>query len=326
MKKKWDLEELIEQFTILPFEMNLLSNKTPENRLAFVILFKIFQYQGKFPQSFLEIPETVLKYIAKQVNVSVDSLNSYDLNGRSAKSQRVQIREYFGYRTSTIDDMNLLAKWLREQVLNQDTDLQWVKDQASAELRKRQLESPTQGRMDRFLRSVIKQHEEEIFQETYEQITTRTIKQMDRLIYLWTEEPETEVEKIEEMPLSFRELVSDPGRVGLDSIFQEIKKLRTIRELELPENLFSHLPPKLLKKYRQRAVSEDIRELRRHPNPIRYTLLAAFFWSRSREITDSLVELLIGGSGNRGVLPDPPISSIQEHGNLEKEDTPNKPR
>ncbi len=270
--------------------MNLLSNKTPENRLAFAILFKIFQYKGKFPQDALEIPDPILKYIAKQVSVSADTLSRFDFSGRSAKLHRVQIREYFGFRTSTIEDMDLLAEWLRAKVLNQDTDLSWIKEQAYIELRKRQLEPPTQGRMERFLRSIIKLHEEEIFQNTYNQITTQTIKQMDRLIYLWTEEPDSGAE---EMPISFRELVSDPGRVGLDSIFQEIKKLQTIRELELPENLFSHLPAKMLKKYRQRAVSEDIRELRRHPDPIRYTLLAAFFWSRSREITDSLVELLI---------------------------------
>lgn len=36
-----------------------------------------------------------------------------------------------------------------------------------------------------------------------------------------------------------------------------------------------------------------MRELRRHPEPIRYTLLAAFCWQRRQEIIDSLVDLLI---------------------------------
>ena len=49
----------------------------------------------------------------------------------------------------------------------------------------------------------------------------------------------------------------------------------------------------MLKKYKQRAVSEDIRELRRHPESVRYTLLSAFFWFRQREIIDNLIELLI---------------------------------
>lgn len=59
----------------------------------------------------------------------------------------------------------------------------------------------------------------------------------------------------------------------------------------MTDNLFTNVPQKVLKKYRQRAVSEKLPELRRHPDPIRYTLLAAFFWIPSREITDNLIEL-----------------------------------
>ncbi|SFJ81416.1 Tn3 transposase DDE domain-containing protein [Thermoflavimicrobium dichotomicum] len=117
---------------------------------------------------------------------------------------------------------------------------------------------------------------------------------MDALIYLWTTSEEEKGPDDSQAPsLTFRDLISDPGRVGLDSLFQEITKLRTIRHLQLPEDLFIHVPSKILKRYRQRAISEDIREIRRHPDPVRYTLLAAFFWCRSREIVDNLVELLI---------------------------------
>ena len=61
----------------------------------------------------------------------------------------------------------------------------------------------------------------------------------------------------------------------------------------MPEDLFKKISNKILKKYKQRVTSEDIRELRRHPETIRYTLVSAFFWIREREITDNLIELLI---------------------------------
>ena len=84
-----------------------------------------------------------------------------------------------------------------------------------------------------------------------------------------------------------------PGRASRTSLEEEIKKLKELRMLELPDDLFKHIPPKILRKYRMRVVSERLSEIRRHPPEIRYTLLAAFFWSRTREITDALVELLI---------------------------------
>lgn len=61
----------------------------------------------------------------------------------------------------------------------------------------------------------------------------------------------------------------------------------------MPDDLFSNIPQKIIKKYKQRTISKDLRELRRHPETVRYILLAAFFWLRRREITDNLIELLL---------------------------------
>ena len=94
-------------------------------------------------------------------------------------------------------------------------------------------------------------------------------------------------------PSDFNNLKTDPGRTSLDTILKEFDKLQCIRNLALPANLFTGVSPKVLQQYRQRASVEPPRELRRHPDPIRYTLVAAFCWLRSQEITDNLVELLI---------------------------------
>jgi len=117
---------------------------------------------------------------------------------------------------------------------------------------------------------------------------------MDILIEALALYDETEIDdRNEEKSISFGELRADPGRIGLESVFKEIAKLQTIRELNLPDNLFNKVPAKVIKRYKQRAVSEKLMELRRHPDKMRYTILAAFFWLRKREITDNLIELLI---------------------------------
>jgi hypothetical protein len=74
---------------------------------------------------------------------------------------------------------------------------------------------------------------------------------------------------------------------------EEIEKLRQLRALGLPEHLLRAVPAKLVTHYRQRAASEKPRELRRHPPATRYMLLAALCWQRAREITDTLVDLLL---------------------------------
>lgn len=65
-----------------------------------------------------------------------------------------------------------------------------------------------------------------------------------------------------------------------------------IRHLHIPPRLFHHLTPKLVKKCRLRAVTETVTELRAHPAPIRYTLLAILFSNRHEEFIDYLADLL----------------------------------
>ncbi len=88
-------------------------------------------------------------------------------------------------------------------------------------------------------------------------------------------------------------LRADAGRATLENLFREIAKLERIRAVALPPDLFATLAPKVVQAYRDRAAVEAPYELRRHPEPLRLTLLAAFCHLRGRELTDTLVDLLL---------------------------------
>lgn len=73
----------------------------------------------------------------------------------------------------------------------------------------------------------------------------------------------------------------------------EIAKLATIRAVGLPATLFTDVSPKVVAAWRARVAMETPSLLREHPEPIKLTLLAAYLRCRQREITDTLVDLLI---------------------------------
>jgi Transposase./Glyoxalase/Bleomycin resistance protein/Dioxygenase superfamily. len=73
----------------------------------------------------------------------------------------------------------------------------------------------------------------------------------------------------------------------------EIDKLLTVRTIGDPATLFDDVPPKILADWRHRAAVEWPSHLRDHLEPLRLTLLAALLHQRQREITDTLVDLLI---------------------------------
>ncbi|MBN8190577.1 Tn3 family transposase [Bacillus sp. NTK074B] len=290
MKKVWNLEELIEHFTIIPEESGLIGNKHGGTRLGFAVTLKFFQYKGRFPKGKQEISIDVVQYIAKQVGVSADSLKQYDWEGRTIKYHRAQIRDFMDFKEITSEDMERLKSWLQAKIIPNEMNIDRIRELALTHLRHSHLIPPTEDQLNRNIKSAIYQFEENISQSIFTKLSCHSKSKLDDFVRTWSND-----EKIKEDQtiLSFRELVSDPGRIGLDSLLKEIEKLQIVRDIQLPKELFSEIPPKLLRNYRQRAVSEDIRELRRHPENIRYTLLSAFFWSRGREITDNLVELLI---------------------------------
>jgi hypothetical protein len=85
----------------------------------------------------------------------------------------------------------------------------------------------------------------------------------------------------------------DPGRASVDSVMREVERLETIRAIGLPADLFAGALPHEIELYRQRVAVQPPSDLRRLPDAVRITWLAAFVHLRGRALTDSLIELLI---------------------------------
>lgn len=293
MKRHWELEELIEYFTLMPSELSLIGNKYAETRLGFAVLLKFFQMEARFPTSKTEIAKEIIDYIAKQVQVTGDLFDNYDLNSRTYYNHKAQIRKYFQFREPTDEDANLVSKWLSDHILYYGVNTETLREKVYNKFRELQVEPPTTERIERITRSSIFTYESQFFHDIFNKLSEESISKIDTLINDLTAYENNEDNYNIENFISFSELRSDPGRVGLESVFKEINKLKTIQELGLPNNLFNNIPKKIINKYRLRIISEKLPELRRHPKHVRYTLLSAFFWIRSREITDNLIELLI---------------------------------
>lgn len=284
MKRHWDEQELAEHWSLGPGERDMLTNRTDRSRLGFAALLKFFQIEGRFPRDRGEVPARVLGHLADQLAVSREAFSQYDLAGRSGKRDREQIRSVLGFRRVTVVDAKGLAEWLRRDVLTLDHKHEHLQQAALDWCRRNHIEPPPAARLGRITRAALKAYEDGFFNASYERLPTGCRCAMDVLLQAPESGPEA---------TPFSELRADPGRPSLESVLNEIAKLRQIVALGLPEDLFAGVSPKVLRTYRRRAASEQPRELRMHPEPIRYTLMAAFCWQRREEIIDGLVDLLI---------------------------------
>jgi TnpA family transposase len=287
MKRAWLTEELAEHWSLTSAERNLLGQKAAHNRLGFALLLKFHQLEGRFPASRRELPEAAVAYVAEQLKLLPGQLRAYQWEGRSAAYQRVQIREYLGFRVATVEDARELVAWLSCCDEAQDASTDHLLAMVYQRCRALRVEPPTPDRVERLVRSAAHTAQEQVCEVVTGRLTPAMRQALDALL-------EAPAPMADEERLPLYVLKADPGRVSLDSLLAEIAKLQAIRQVGLPGEVFGGVAPRLVARFRQRVAAAPPRELRAHAAPLRYALLAAFCHLRSQELTDNLVDLLIG--------------------------------
>ncbi len=163
MKRQWEAEELIEHFTLLPHEQEMLptkGNTTAPNQLGFAVLLKFFQNEGRFPSQPHEVPKAVVTFIAKQLALPDEQYLQYNWTGRTIKHHRSQIRAVLGFREATLQDSQDLRAWLLQHVLPLDSQIEQLKDVVKERLRSLKIEPPTPEQVERLIRSATHTYEE----------------------------------------------------------------------------------------------------------------------------------------------------------------------
>lgn len=308
VKRQWSPDDLIEHFTLLPPERQLIVPlRTDYTRLGFAVLLKCFLLDGRFPQYRMDVPTDVVAFLAKQLALDPVVYVQYEWRGRSSEEHRAQIRALLGFREATIQDSDDLAAWLTTQLLqSHDTDLARLKAAAYARYRALQMEPPTPDRVERMLQSALTAYFDRWCASIFAQLTPATMTQLDALLTTIT--PAVPDAEPTALAASNRTLIqilkADPGPLRVETAQDEVAKLRQLRAIDLPPTLFTGIPPRVLHALRQRVAAEEPHELRRHPAPLRATLLAAFAWVRAQEVTDTLTDLLIKMIHHIGIRAD----------------------
>jgi hypothetical protein len=214
MKRNWEIEELIEHWTLLPSSMALLGNKTGVARIGFAVSLKYFQLEFKFPHQKPDIPAVVLSHIASQVNVPAQKYQEYDWHSRSSSYHRSQIREYFGFRSCDSSALKTLFDWLVSEVLPHEIDAENLTQIVEGRLIQLKIEPPTPSRIERLIHSALHKSESQFFETIYQKIASDSRAAIDTLLETSDLEDEYSAK-----PSVFHYLNSEPGRASERKLF-----------------------------------------------------------------------------------------------------------
>ena len=230
-------------------------------------------------------PDAV-EFVARELKADPASVAAYDWSGRSIERHHGQIRRHFGFRVCGEAEGEKLAKSLAGDFAQRERRYDMVREQFLGECRVRQLEPPTADQVDRYVRTALFQGARLLSGRIAGRLSGQSVARLLALIG-------TGDDGEDEDPDLLRMIKAAPGPVSLASMLAETGKLTAIGSFGLPEDLFRDVAPRVLKEWRDQAMTESPSHLRDHADDLKVALLAALLSCRRREITDALVTLLI---------------------------------
>lgn len=290
MARHVGMDELVEYWTVLDEEQELLAGKRGATRLGFALLLKYYTRHGRFPRGRAEFADEVVAFVARQVNVPATEIAFYEWSGRTIEYHRKQIRTHLGFRVCGVADADKLTDWLAANVAHAERNTDRVRAELLTHCFAERIEPPTAERLTRMVRSALSRAEEAWF-TTIEARLGPELR--TRVLDLAEQHPHSDADDEEETESVLGLVKAMPGNISLESMLREIRKLEAIRSIGLPPALFAEVAPKVLVSWRQRAAVESPSHLRRRSPASAVTLLSALLVEREREVTDSLVDLLI---------------------------------
>ncbi len=273
-------------WTLSEDDWRLVANKTGATRLGFAVVLKYFEIEGRFPRGGVEDPAVAVAYVAEQVGVPAEDFAAYAWSGRVIEYHRAQIRDAFGFREATRGDEAKLTAWLAEEVASTEMSDAALTHALLERCRREGIEPP--GRLQRIIAGARAAANTAFCARTVARLPVEVAQRLEDLA------GSGDASGQQEGPALLAELKADPGRLGLEALVGEVAKLRQLRALGIPADLFEGVCDKLVDAWRARAAAEYPSDLADHHAEVRLTLLAALCHRRLTEITDGLVELIVG--------------------------------
>ena len=150
-----DLDRLVDEWTLLDGERELVAGKQGTTRIGFALHLRFYGRRGRFANGRDAFPSEVVEFVARQVGVAPELFAGYEFSGRTAEFHRAQIRQHFGFRECTVEDATAVQRWLAGHVAHADPRPEVVGQELLALFRRWRVEPPSDGRIERIVRSAI---------------------------------------------------------------------------------------------------------------------------------------------------------------------------
>jgi hypothetical protein len=95
---------LVEHWTLLDGDRELVAGKRGASRLAFALMLKFYARHGRFPDDHADLPGDVVEFVARQVQVAPEAVRGYEFLRPDDRVPPRPDPPAFGFRECTVED------------------------------------------------------------------------------------------------------------------------------------------------------------------------------------------------------------------------------
>jgi hypothetical protein len=286
------LDGVVDHFTLDSDEAGWLRNKAGATRLGFTVQLKFLTWRGRFPKARHELPDDAVEHLAKQTGVPASELAFYDFTSRAAKRHRSEFRDATGWHECSQTDTTKTVSHLVDAIWHDERRDEQVRIELYRYMRAELIEPPTPDQITAILKSALHQADERAVAEVAARLAQAEgcPQRLDALVFTdlpgdTTAEREGEGEDTgdgdtadgdeDDVEAVLSQIKAHPGNVSLNSLLDEITKLKQVGVVDIPADAFIGIGVRVINAWRAQASASSPNHLRRFDDPVRHVLLAA---------------------------------------------------
>ncbi|MFE2638328.1 DUF4158 domain-containing protein [Streptomyces scopuliridis] len=216
----------------------------------------------------LELPPDAVEHVAKQVGVAASELGFYDFTSRVAKRHRSELRDLTGWHECSKTDLVKLVSHLVEVIWHDERREEQVRAELLRQMWVDLIEPPTAAQIATIVRSALHQADDRAVAEVAARLAREEDcpRRLDALVFTdptGDSEQDDDTESVdgdgadddedEDVESVLSDIKSHPGNVSLNSLLDEISKLKQVRAVSIPDKAFTGIGVQVIKAWRARA-------------------------------------------------------------------------
>ncbi|MEY8717360.1 Tn3 family transposase [Francisella philomiragia] len=272
-------------FQLSDKEIKLAISKTGDvNKLGFGIMFAYFKRYIRFPSNTeMPIPLELILEISQLLNISNDVFATFDMEGRTAKRYRHEIKHYLGYREVTNLDAPNFINYFAENISIYGYSKQKSIEESYKYFKEHKLTIFKPKQLERHIKTANNMFTETLENNIFSSLTTKQKLLIKSLLN-------------NNESISFDAIKKSIPGARIKNVSNAIEKIGLISEIKIPDEIINNINRKVLTKYYDQVMSLFPSNILKFSTKSRYATMAIFCHIRLQilldELTDTLIKLI----------------------------------